>query len=267
VSDDATSPAPGPSAGGWRPAIVLPPSANADRWAHRRGEPRVFVLLWTTFLFTATLLTLTGVGLGGYVTADVYRPAARMLMLTVAAGIALLWPMIRLSQDTPAHAPAAATAQDVFIVLLPTQAVIWPQYWLAGWPIPVLLAISALLTAWALVVGGVLALALGRLAGAGHAARAWWMVGLLVLTTWGALGAFLDRGDQPGMPSNRGRVAWMLSPLTGVAELTRDRSWTGRPAAVYREHVLAILWTAGIAAPLWVAAASRRGRSPVRGLH
>lgn len=251
----------------WRPVVVLPPASSADRWAHRRGEPRVFVLLWTTFLFTATLLTLTGVGLDGYVSADVYRPAARLLMVTLAAGIALLWPMIRLSQEAPHHGGAAATAQDLFIVLLPAQAVIWPQYWLAGWSIPVLLAIAALLAAWSLVVGGVLAIALNRRGTGNAAASIGWMLAVLALTCGGALGAFLDRGDEPGVPANRGRAAWMLSPLTGVAELTWDRSWTGRPAAVYREHVLAILWIGGVAAPLWVAAASRRGERPAAGLH
>lgn len=263
---ESTSP---PQDAAWRPVIVLPPVSRADRWAHRRGEPRVFVLLWTTYLFTGTLLTLTGVGLGGYVSPDVYRPAARLLMVTVAVGVAVLWPMIRLSQAAPSGGAAGATAQDLFIVLLPAQAVIWPQYWLAGWSLPVLLAIAALLSAWALVIGGLLAVALSRLGGKGGATgqRSRWMTAVIVVTAFGMLGAFLDRDDQPGMPAGRGRAAWMLSPLTGVVEITRDRSWTGQPAAVYREHVLAILWIAGASAPLWVAAASRRGGRAATGLH
>ncbi|MCC6659688.1 MAG: hypothetical protein IT437_02255 [Phycisphaerales bacterium] len=249
----------------WRPVIVLPPPPG-DRWAHRRGEPRVFVLLWTTFLFTATLLTLTGLGLGGYVTPDMYRPAARLLMVTVAAGIAVIWPMIRLSQDTPDDGGVPRTVQDLLIVLLPAQAVIWPQHWLAGWSYPVLLAVAGLYTAWASLVGAALALSLRLISVRGRsAARAPWMLAMIAIAAAGAPAALLSGDGGPGVSVAHGRAAWMLSPATAAYELVRDRSWTGQPAAVYREHWLAIIWTAGVSAPLWFVAA--RGGRRVTGLH
>jgi hypothetical protein len=36
------------------------------------------------------------------------------------------------------------------------------------------------------------------------------------------------------------RPAWMLSAPTGILEITRDRSWTGSPAAVVPQHWQAI---------------------------
>jgi hypothetical protein len=253
----------------WRPPVVLPPTVPSgreyDRWAHRRGEPRVFVLLWTTFLFAATVLTLAGMGAAGPITPEVYRPAARILMITVAAGVAVLWPMFRLSQDSPPGGAIAHTIQDVFIVLLPAQAVIWPQHWLAGWPLDVILAVIALLAAWASLIGSLLAIAIAP--GRARSSRALWMGALLALALAGAALALVERTDAPGA-AVRGHVLWMISPLTGVYELVRDRSWSGTVAVVYREHWAAILWTAGVSLPLWgVAASMSRGPRGASGLH
>lgn len=257
-------------AAAWRPAVVLPPSAVAlgkgyDRWAHRRGEPRLFVLLWTSYLFAATILTLASVGGAGYVPPEVYRTAARILLVLLVAGMTVVWPMIRLSQASPERGGFAPTVQDLLIVLAPAQAVVWPQWLLAGWSLEVVGALSAMLAAWGLLAGSVLALVLSmRPAGAG--ARVAWMVFFVALTLAGSLPALLERADSLPDASSSGRAAWMLSPVTAVYEITRDRAWTGRVAEVGPVHWIAAAWTAGASLPIWAVAASwsRGRRSPDR---
>jgi hypothetical protein len=256
----------------WRPAIILPPTAppggqaRFDRWAYRRGEPRFFVLVWTTFLFSATLLTLTGVGAAGYITGDVYGPAARILMMTVAAGVVLLWPMIRLSQEFPEHGGFGTAMQDLFIVLLPSQAVVWPQWWLAGWRLEVVAVVVCLLTAWGSLVGALLAMAMSPGRGGPLVPRWAWMLLFVAIALAGTIPALLDEARGGWKPADAGRLNWMLSPLTAVFEVTADRPGVGRFSSARQSHWAAVTWTAGISVPVWVAAWSRGGRR-AGGLH
>lgn len=263
---------PGAAPSVWRPAVVLPPASGAgrgyDRWAHRRGEPRLFVLLWTSYLFAATLLTLASVGGAGYVPPEVYRTAARVLLVLLVTGITVVWPMIRLSQSAPERGGFAPAVQDLLIVLAPAQAVVWPQWLLAGWSLPVVGALSAMLAAWGMLAGSILALALSRPA-AGPAARVAWMIFFIALTVGGALPTLLERREAlPVDEPSRGRAAWMLSPVTAVYEITRDRAWTGRVADVGPVHWIACAWVAGASLPVWAVAASwSRGRRRPDRLH
>src|SRR5262245_5977866 len=69
------------------------PRPRFDRWAHRRGEPRVFAFLWTIYLVGATGLALASVGARGQVPIEVYRPVAQVLLVTVSAGVVIVWPL------------------------------------------------------------------------------------------------------------------------------------------------------------------------------
>lgn len=279
------------------PEAASRPTARSrrDRWAHRRGEPRLFVFLWTTYLFSATLLTLAAVSASGHLTADMYRPAARLLVATVVAGVVLLWPMVRLSQVLPAGDPRggagfASAVQDYFVVMLPAQAVIWPQWSLAALPGGVVAALGANVAAWGLVVGGLLAHALtsagpGRPDALGSAHRlagrdmtAWarvvWMLVFVAVAAAGAAGALLAWAGDARATVPPARPAWMLSPLTAVFELLADRSWTGRSAAVTGMHWRATGVTAAAGLTLWLVAWARvrgvrwgRGGRTGMGLH
>src|SRR5882724_1214791 len=109
--------APAPSS-----AAAPPPELHAtpDPWAHRRGEPRTFAAIWILFVFMATVVTIGAVGVFGILSTDVYRPAARGLLEIVTVGIVVLWPMVRLSQEAPAH-PFKAMLVDLLVVVLPAQ--------------------------------------------------------------------------------------------------------------------------------------------------
>lgn len=241
------------------PALEPAHAARPDRWAHRRVEPRLLAFLWTSYLFAATGLTLLSVGKGWFVTPDVYRPAARILLAGVAVGITVLWPMIRLSQEAPRitdrSGPVTETIKDLLVILVPAQAVFWPQLWLTRWPLDVVAAIAALMGAWALLTGGLLAVALSSVS-TGRARpglRALWTVVFVIIATLGTIGAAFDRRPPPAPPA---QPSMMFSPITAVFEVARDRSWSGSPAAIVSSHWLAIGATALLAIPLWMVAAS-----------
>src|SRR5262249_35293851 len=127
IVDSATINAPAPPDAGSALAGALRPRRKPDPWAHRRGEPRLFAFLWTLFLFAPTGATFMAAAPPGGASPDVMRPATRALLAVTAAGVCILWPMVRLSQLADEH-PIAGVIQDLVVVLIPAQAVIWPQW-------------------------------------------------------------------------------------------------------------------------------------------
>ncbi len=246
------------------------PKGRAD-WSHRKGEPRVFALLWTAFLMAATLLMFASLSAAWVVTPESYRPAARTLLMVVSVGVVVLWPMTRLCQAPPGQRPLWATFKDMVVVLAPVQALVWPHALriLAGWPIEVVAGVSCVMIAWGVVAGGVLAVAQAsapRRAGGG--ARWAWMLVFVALVV-GAPAWLAWRGalrvDSVDGASVGTTLGWMFSAPTAVAELTRARVWTGRPASIGSMHWMAIGWTLCVGVALWAGAwgvgLARRGRS------
>lgn len=242
------------------------PKGRRD-WSHRRGEPRVFALLWTLYLMLATLVMFASLSASPSVTPEVYRPAARTLLLLVMVGVTLLWPMTRLSQVSPHGGIVSGVLKDLVVVLLPVQALVWPHAMgvLSDWPLGVVAAMSASIGAWALIVGGTLTIALGTMEREGRGvARAAWM-GVFVVLIGGAPLWLLLRGELGGGVGGETRVGWMLSPLTSVMEITRDRAWSGHSAWVGAGHWRALAWVTGLGGVLlamgWVWTLARRGES------
>jgi hypothetical protein len=242
-----------------------------DPWAHRRAEPRTFAFIWTLYLFVATLSTyamsMTS-GIGGH---DVIRTAAQVLLALVGAGLVIIWPMVRLSQ-APDPRPIAGPILDIVVVLVPIQAIVWPQaaWWLAGWPPPVVAAIAASTACWTALVGAMISIAHSRRAHAPRSPAAWMGGVLFVLILLHVPALFADARPAVAAPSAV-RAMWMLSPVLSLFELSRDRSWAGIPAAVFSGHWRMIGLTGGVALGLWLSAAAiairDTGRSRGRGLH
>lgn len=249
---------------------LAPPGARAariDRWAHRRGEPRVFALAWTIFLFAATLATFVAAQSASGGDRGLVRAAAQMLVFASALGVTVLWPMVRLSQ-WPDGRPVWGSLRDLVVLLVPLQAMLWPQamWWLARWPAPVIVALDLLLLCWGVLVGGLLAwcqaLRLRALRDP-DPARAWGparsagaMVLFVLLAGAGAAGALgggplLTGGD---LTPPAWRPGWMLSPLTGVFEITRDRTWSGDIARVAPGHLWLMLAAGVCGLPAWLMA-------------
>lgn len=240
-----------------------PRPIRTDRWAHRRAEPRPLAFMWTIYLFIATAMTFAAItGVGG-LTLDVYRPALRILLATVGAGVILVWPMIRLSQTPPDEHSAVAALKDFFAIVVPLQAIVWPQWLLAAWPINVIGALSATLTAWAVLASGLLAIFFrhgpSREPHADFApptsaptARTSMMIVFVALAALGPiLGAAIDLLGTSGRGSP-GPAWWMLaSPISAVFEVSRDRFSTGSSAKSLPVHWAAAANVAVVGFVFW----------------
>lgn len=229
-------------------------SAKHDPWAHRRGEPRTFTLLWTIYLLCATSIAILSVGLQGAVLEEGARSAARIILQTSAIGMMILWPMVRLSQMQPGRGSVAWAVKDTFVILLPLQVVIWPQIWWANWSVDHAAASASVLGAWASLVGALLALSL-----AGEPpremARGVWMLVFVVLLAVGPLSSMMLFAFQ-APATDVSEWLQMTSPMTAIDELAPRRAWHGS-AAITREHWAAIGLTVVAGATVWLAALAR----------
>ncbi len=242
---------PGPDESPANGTVAAP--ARPDPWAHRRAEPRPLAAAWTLFLLGVGLVTIGPMGLAGLSSWDAYRPAARTMVVLMVVGIVVLWPMLRLCQEAPAR-PGRACLADALVILIPAQIVLWPQCWpwMADWPVRVVATVAAGVTAWTLITGALLAVALDRGARAPDAAwRTLWMLAFLVLAFAGLLidvaaGSPADASlDVPGSP-------WKLaSPIGLVHDCLAGRPWSGRPATIWPSHVAAAGWSLGSGLTLW----------------
>lgn len=189
--------------------------AAGDALAHRRGEPRLFTLAWMLFLLGALLTTVLAARPRGTVEVSTVRIAAQTLFALVGLGVALLWPMVRLSQTSPRR-PLAAALGDFFVVAGPMQVVIWPMRWLTLWSWDVIAGVSLALSGWALLSAG--AIAWGART-AGGAARTTWMIGIAAIACGGAAIAML--ASSMGLESHQ---LWLASPLTVAQAITQAPS-------------------------------------------
>lgn len=202
-------------------ALDAPAVVTVDPWAHRRGEPRVFALLWTCYVLIAVAGSVLWLATTGRFTATGYGPAARIMLLVVATGCVLVWPMTRLSQRRPGGSVLAHLALDVCVVLFPVQMVLWPLVFIAGWPTQVVLAVAVQFFVWTVLAGGMVA---ACLAGEGSkqetpgafTSRTLWMIALVALVLAApVLMAILHAAGAP-------EPEWlaMLSPFTGMSATT-----------------------------------------------
>lgn len=246
-----------------RSELAIAGGSEADRWSHRRGEPRTFAFLWAMFLMFAALVALGVVLTGGIVSLDAYQPLSRGLVVTISVGVLIFWPLLRLSQDVPHEGSLLAIAKDLFIVLVPVQAVVWPQMFLARWSVETVLAMSLALTAWTLVTGAVLVLALRRRG----TVRTGWMMLCIALAIGGlVIGIASGMSDMDPLRPREPRAAPAIVLASGVglvSDISADRSWSGAWALTMPAHWVAIKATFGVSAGLWIAALLFGGRRSV----
>ncbi len=266
VAAPADAPVDAPAADAPVPDAPVARVKRVDPWAHRRGEPRTFAALWLVYLAGAAAVSLGAGGSLGLFSTDVYRASARILLVIAGVGLGVLWPMVRLSQELPARGNRSAW-QDVVVVALPLQAVAWPQAlpWMAGWPLAVAGAVAAAYTAWAVLLGGVLACCYALLRAGVVRGRATLMAGVMVVVGAGPLlGVVAGReGELRGAPD---ADVWLaLSPVTGAWEMARDRTWSGFAARVTPAHWWAIAGVVGAGVCAWGAAGIAARRADGRG--
>ena len=215
-----------------------PPKHHRD-WSHRRGEPRVMALLWMIYLMGATVVMFSSMSRAHTISTGITRPAAKTMLILIVVGFSVLYPMLRLSQRHPFSGHVWFTLRDAFVLFVPLQAVIWPQVSsiLASWSFPVVASVSLFFGCWMLLIAGVLSLALRSIAFNDNALnRGIWMV-IMVAIVLAAPAAGLLGDIAPPTPLDEPRVGWLLSPITGVLELVRDRDATGVGAMVFPEQI------------------------------
>lgn len=223
------------------------PAPTDDRWAHRRGEPRLLALLWSIYLFGAAISTVMRIPVLGMTDLRFVQNASRMLLLLIAVGLVVLWPMVRLSQSSPRR-PLVATLLDLALLNATLQAVVWPLTWLGKWPAMVTAGVVLMLLAWSLVVGGFVACGTARPPGL---ARSFWML-LCLVCALGAPGAALLSG---GLGASFTDELALASPLTAVYALTTGPSGL---SPSMNAAAWASAWApAAAAVPLWALAALR----------
>lgn len=239
-----------------------PPEGYAD-WSHRRAEPRVLALLWMIYLMGISALMFARLSAGVSISPGISRPASREMLVLASVGLALLYPLCRLSQRS-ARRPVASAIRDAIVLLVPLQAVLWPQLLivLGGWNIDVVLALVAHFAAWTLVATGLVAIAhvvIERDHGANrNVRRAVAMIAIVgAVLVAPALELATLRGAHAGIrDANPGL---MLSPITGVLEITRDRAATGVAASVGPLHFRLIAGVACVGTALHLLAGAWGG--------
>jgi len=215
---------------------------GADPWAHRKGEPRPFALLWAMYLMVGALLTIFAVGSLTVPSVSQFQSGCRAMLEVMVVGMCGLWPMTRLSQRFPERA-GRSLLLDAAVLLIPAQAVMWPMPLLTAWGWDVIAAVDLALIGWTLLVGGLLGLATGT---RGSVGRTLWMgviVGALGLGP-GLMVALARTGRGPATEA----LGW-LSPLTVVYRLTESPS--GVRASMVGIEWLGALAPMGIAGLLW----------------
>lgn len=116
--------------------------------------PRGLILLAALWL-VASWLRAVGITPPLQASSAGYEPGVRMLLLLIATGLTILWPLLRLSQPATRF-PLRLVLTDMIVLLCLLQVVIWPVRLLTRWTAGRTLAIDGTLAGWTLIVGAVL---------------------------------------------------------------------------------------------------------------
>lgn len=238
------------------------PKGRQD-WSHRRGEPRVLVLCWSMYLLGTLAVSFGPLAGSSSTSIEAYRQASRSLSVYWMIGLFLLAPALRLCQVVSKR-PMLAAARDLLVLWVPVAALTLVQAisTLSDWPLAVVAAEASAMGAWAAVAMGVVALAAWLEPAVGAAIARLGAAAVLVIAALGVPAVLLAGGwlslFEPravGAAAAGADRAAMLSPLTAVWEVMRDRAWTGQPADVDAGHWRAIRVTFAVAIVPWVLAA------------
>lgn len=233
---------------------------GTDRWAHRKGEPRMLTLAWTVFLLIASAVTLFVSNGAGLVRAVQYQANARRLFLIIAIGACVLWPMVRLSQSPPDPRDrriGRALCLDLFAVSFPIAAVLLPLPILTGWSWTLMLSIWLVICAWSLLTIGT---AYWGVASGPDSSmrRATAMAAVLLLTLIVFVGhAWLAAWGVP-VHTHRDGWWWAASPLDHLLRLTTPPSGLSAGPTPADWRAIVAVWLAAPSLAVWVSGRARR---------
>lgn len=88
-----------------------------------------------------------------------FTPGVRLMMICIAIGMMIGWPLMRLSQPVSPY-PIRQTLLDLFVLFMLVQVVIWPLRLVTIWSPLRTAAIDATLGSWMFYIGAIVAAAI-----------------------------------------------------------------------------------------------------------
>ena len=168
--------------------------------------PRGLVLLTTCWIF-ATWCICIGVRPPIQPSIASYLPGIRLFIASLAIGLCVAWPMLRLS-ERPSRAPMSQVLIDFVTLAVLMHVVIWPLRLATNWSIDRMGLIDLFLFSWGLLIAAILSMTIGsRLAIERVAA----MILILVISLLGPIAYFLCLRFDWAMPP-----IWLDGPILGV---------------------------------------------------
>lgn len=151
-----------PAAGADRPFGVRSPRVNDTA---PPPLPRGLILLASLWLIGSWLVSI-GAQRPLQPSSASYTPGVRGMLLSVALGLVVAWPLLRLSRGVGPQ-PLRSVALDLAVLIALIQVVVWPLRLVTPWGLARTAAIDLALVAWTLVIAGVIA-GFGGLGGRGR---------------------------------------------------------------------------------------------------
>lgn len=111
---------------------------------------RPLVMAWSGWLLVSWAINLALDGPVN-VTHDTMLPAVRWLLMSAIVGIALIWPVCRLTQSDVRY-PAVRAISDLIVLLLVFQVVLWPLRILVEWSTAQTMTINLAIAAWSMPI-------------------------------------------------------------------------------------------------------------------
>ena len=168
--------------------------------------PRGLVLLTTCWIF-ATWCICIGVRPPIQPSIASYLPGIRLFIASLAIGLCVAWPMLRLS-ERPSRAPMSQVLIDFVTLAVLMHVVIWPLRLATNWSIDRMGLIDLFLFSWGLLIAAILSMTIGsRLAIERVAA----MILILVISLLGPIAYFLCLRFDWALPP-----IWLDGPILGV---------------------------------------------------
>jgi len=229
------------SSGGGEP--VAAPSAEPDAQPPTRAlfVPRGLVMIAAIWVFLSWVL-LFGIRPPIQPQTASYGPTLELLFISIGVGVAIGWPLLRLSAR-PSRAPIGQALFDGLALILLMQVVIWPLRLVSNWTIPRMWLILASLGAAIALTGALLAATQGSTNRATRT-RAMTLAVVIALAPLGVrlVGEFVSPSGSPifdvspsgtssgassGPSSGASSGAGSTAPAGAVDRETPPPAWTG----------------------------------------
>ncbi len=121
--------------------------------------PRGLILMASAWLVSSWIIAI-GVRAPVEASSASYTPGVRLMLISVTVGLVIGWPLLRLSQP-PVGMAFRRTWLDLAVLVALVQVVLWPLRLVTPWTIGRTTAVDLTIVAWTVLVGALVASAVG----------------------------------------------------------------------------------------------------------